>query len=387
MVSLSRLNMPSSLASLFFLFSGSSLADWTLTQPNGTITASNGVITMTDTGASAMVATLNQAVLHQPNFFLEFVLNNPNGNYGSVSLLDSGGTARLFLTFKDDGTVLDNNTSTSYSPPNWNPLLPFRVRVFYSAKWKTCRVSMLYISTASPLNADESQVHYFLGAFPMAAGPRQLRFQTSASKTGNVEFSEICARENQAIAIGDSTTAGSGDSAKDGEWNPVPGWKPSNQPKMAWPYWYQLRTGLTCVNYGVASLTLSRAVPRITDWNRFGASGVFIGLGTNDIKEGRSINQMTADLDQILSAFAGSKIHVLEILPRGGQFNAMQNEQVRQWNAYLNEAAKSGRFSVVRTFSVFEDSVNANKMNGFLSDDGTHPNIAGHFQLAALASD
>ena len=102
-------------------------------------------------------------------------------------------------------------------------------------------------------------------------------------------------------------------------------------------------------------------------------------IGTNDLAQNRTIDQILIDyqklIELILESTPKSEIYLQSVLPTNGYMNRSNNDIIRI-NKGINELAKKYSLTYINLFDEFKS--NENELNLVYSFDGLHLNGLGY---------
>lgn len=156
----------------------------------------------------------------------------------------------------------------------------------------------------------------------------------------------------------------------------------------SWPNYLTMFSGgrATVVNAGIAGNTTAQMLARFdTDVTPHKPAFVALLGGTNDVGQGRSFADWSADVRAIVAKTrAIGAVPVLGTVPPNN--DGARRQAITHFNAWLRSYAESEGLTVIPFYTLLADPVNGN-FKAVYNNDGTHPNNAGQAAMGQLASD
>ena len=179
--------------------------------------------------------------------------------------------------------------------------------------------------------------------------------------------------------LGDSITAGSP------LWDPVPGNRPAGADERSqFQYWArQEAPAFAFRNCGVLGERTDEIAERL-DSCVAGADVLVVQGGTNDVI-GRETEEIAGNLREMVrrGRRAGLTVLIADVPPwNTGHPEAA--EPIRDLNRRIGAIAREEDVVLVEFFSALEDRENPDRMRAEWTDDGIHPNVAGHRRLGRV---
>ena len=143
--------------------------------------------------------------------------------------------------------------------------------------------------------------------------------------------------------------------------------------------WHELFGKSNIKNRGISADTINGIVLRLDEIIESKPEKIFIMIGTNDLRQKRSINQILIDYDILISLIKvntpKSKLYLQSILPTKNQL-LRRNEDIIEINKGIDRIAKKYSFTYINLFNLFKTDNNELNMN--YSIDGLHLNGQGY---------
>lgn len=182
-------------------------------------------------------------------------------------------------------------------------------------------------------------------------------------------------------ALGDSITAG------------TPLWDPdlivretigpALDERSQWQYWVGLKeAGLLFRNHGV-NLERTDQIRARLDEAAAGADALVVQGGINDVVQQRAASASLADIrEMVLEAKRrGLRVAVADVLPWNNGYPA-HHQAIQALNDGIAAIATDQSIALLPFYSTLEDADRPGRMRTEWTDDGNHPTVEGHRQLA-----
>ena len=158
--------------------------------------------------------------------------------------------------------------------------------------------------------------------------------------------------------------------------------------------WAQFLLGhalITLANLGVTGQQTAQMVARINDVLNYRPGWVHILAGTNDVNHDIPYGQIVQNLDYMLGVMEGQGVRaVLGTIPPNNSLTATQRLVLNQVNAWIRTQGKArGNVIVVDYYAALVGPSSGQFAgSGFLlnSNDGTHPNALGAYNMGVALS-
>ena len=178
------------------------------------------------------------------------------------------------------------------------------------------------------------------------------------------------------VTLGDSITQGADDYATKAQ-------------GISWPHYMGLFSGQRASvvqNAGIAGNNTAQMLARFdTDVTPYNPTAVVLLAGTNDVGQGRSFADWSADVVAIVAKIrAIGAVPVLGTIPPNN--GADRRQQIGQFNTWLRSYAASQGLTVIPFYALLVDPANGSFKSAYYSD-GTHPSTAGQIAMGQLAAD
>lgn len=204
------------------------------------------------------------------------------------------------------------------------------------------------------------------------------------STTASPPLPEASGDGTVVAALGDSITAGTP------LWDPDPAVReqlgPALDERSQYQFWAaKKKPALEFRNCGISGERTDEIAERL-DGCAEGADVLIVQGGINDIAQGRPIEEILEDLRRMVQRGKELRLDVLiaEVLPWNGGYPEA-DPQIRELNGMIAQLAADESVPVLPFFSTLEDPKAPGRMKGELTDDGSHPSIAGHRRLGERA--
>jgi lysophospholipase L1-like esterase len=185
------------------------------------------------------------------------------------------------------------------------------------------------------------------------------------------------------VAVGDSITAGNPD------WDPDPAGRERENgfnPESQYLFWAaKCNPGMGFRNAGVGGERCDEIAARL-EANLDGADVLVVQGGINDVVQKRSIELAVEDLRGMVRR--GLELGLPVVMPDVLPWNKgwPDNEQtIRDLNALLRAMAAEEGIPVLAFHDALEDPDRPGRMRQEWTNDGNHPNVAGHRVLGETA--
>ena len=179
------------------------------------------------------------------------------------------------------------------------------------------------------------------------------------------------------VGLGDSITAGNPG------WDPDPARRPfeGDDPESQYLWWAARRLGFEFRNCGVGGERTDEIRARL-DASVHGADVLVVQGGVNDVVQGRPVDDAARDLAAMVARGRelGLGVLVADVLPWNNGPPAAATEIRR-----LNELIHALDAKVLPFHAALVDPEAPDRMRGEWTEDGNHPNVAGHRRLGELA--
>lgn len=183
-------------------------------------------------------------------------------------------------------------------------------------------------------------------------------------------------------ALGDSITSGAP------LWDPNPAVRETLPGELddrsQWTHWAQAKDPrLAFRNHGVNMQETSEIAARL-DAAVGGSDVLIVQGGVNDLVHGQPLEAAVRNLDLMVSRgqSLGLRVAVAELIPNNN-FPEL-DEPIRQLNDRIRVIGRERRVPVLPFYAALEDRERPFRIHPDWTDDGNHPNVAGHCRLGEL---
>jgi lysophospholipase L1-like esterase len=192
-------------------------------------------------------------------------------------------------------------------------------------------------------------------------------------------------RETQTIvvtALGDSITSGAP------LWDPNPAVRETLPGELdersQWTHWAQAKDPrLVFRNHGVNMQETGEIASRL-DAAVHGADVLIVQGGVNDLVHGQPLEGAAENLDVMVQRGQsfGLPVAIAELIPNNN-FTEL-DEQIRELNERIRRIGEERSVPVLAFYAALEDPQRPSRIHPDWTDDGNHPNVAGHRRLGEL---
>lgn len=155
--------------------------------------------------------------------------------------------------------------------------------------------------------------------------------------------------------------------------------------RSSWGYWVaRANPDLDVRNHGVDREQTAQIMARL-DAAAAGADVLIVQGGVNDLVLGEGLATAAPNLRAMVQRGLelGLRVIVVELIPNDN-FPELE-EPIRELNRQIREIGRDERVPVLPFYAALEDPARPGRFAPALTDDGNHPSVEGHRQLAERA--